>query len=88
MLVASLPHKHSVDKLRGRGNLAVLVVGGAGYIGSHAAHVPRRKGIRPEKAGSNPSDTVRGIDGVPLEVKDIDRDIRIVAKHCKAADQQ
>src|ERR1700719_510396 len=26
------------------GNLAVLVVGGAGYIGSHAAHVLRRKG--------------------------------------------
>jgi len=24
--------------------LAVLVVGGAGYIGSHAAHVLRRKG--------------------------------------------
>jgi len=47
-----------------------------------------KTGVRPEKAGSNPSDTVHGIDGVPLEVKDIDKDIRIVAKHCKAADQQ
>jgi hypothetical protein len=47
-----------------------------------------RTGVRPEKAGSNPSDTVHGVDGVPLEVKDIDSDIRIVAKHCKAADQQ
>ena len=47
-----------------------------------------KTGIRPEKAGSNPSDTVHGVDGVPLEVKDIDSDIRIVAKHCKAADQQ
>jgi len=28
----------------GGGSLAVLVVGGAGYIGSHAAHVLRRKG--------------------------------------------
>jgi hypothetical protein len=47
-----------------------------------------KTGVRPEKAGSNPSDTVHGIDGVPLEVKDINRDIRIIAKHCKAADQQ
>jgi hypothetical protein len=47
-----------------------------------------RTGIRPEKAGSNPSDTVHGVDGVPLQVKDIQKDIRIVAKHCKAADQQ
>jgi hypothetical protein len=47
-----------------------------------------KTGIRPEKEGSNPSDTVHGVDGVPLEVKDIDSDIRIVAKHCKAADQQ
>jgi hypothetical protein len=47
-----------------------------------------RTGVRPEKAGSNPSDTVHGVDGVPLQLKDIDKDIRIVAKHCKAADQQ
>ena len=47
-----------------------------------------KTGIRPEKEGSNPSDTVHGVDGVPLEVKDINSDIRIVAKHCKAADQQ
>jgi hypothetical protein len=47
-----------------------------------------RTGVRPQKAGSNPSDTVHGVDGVPLQVKDIDKDIRIVAKHCKAADQQ
>jgi hypothetical protein len=47
-----------------------------------------KTGIRPEKAGSNPSDTVHGVDGVPLEVKDIGKDIRIVDKHCKAADQQ
>jgi hypothetical protein len=25
---------------------------------------------------------------VPLQVTDIDKDIRIVGKHCKAADQQ
>jgi hypothetical protein len=47
-----------------------------------------KTGVRPEKAGSNPSDTIHGVDGVPLEVKDIQKDIRIIAKHCKAADQQ
>ncbi len=47
-----------------------------------------KTGVRPEKAGSNPSDTVHGVDGVPLEVKDIPKDIRIISKHCKAADQQ
>ena len=47
-----------------------------------------RTGVRPEKAGSNPSDTVHGVDGIPLQVSAIQKDIRIVAKHCKAADQQ
>lgn len=47
-----------------------------------------KTGVRPEKAGSNPSDTIHGVDGVPLEVKDIDKDIRVLATHCKAADQQ
>ena|SRR5438309_1789569 len=46
-----------------------------------------RTGVRPEKAGDNPSDTVHGVDGVPLQVRDVEKDIRIVAKHCKAADQ-
>src|ERR1700752_5073746 len=47
-----------------------------------------KTGVRPEKAGSNPSDTIHGVDGVPLEVKNIHTDIHIIAKHCKAADQQ
>lgn len=47
-----------------------------------------KTGVRPEKAGSSPSDTVHGVDGVPLQVKDIEKDIRIVSQHCKAADQQ
>ena len=47
-----------------------------------------RTGVRPEKADSNPSDTVHGVDGVPLAVKDIKKDIRIIASHCKAADAQ
>lgn len=47
-----------------------------------------KTGIRPEKAGSNPSDTVHGVDGVPLQVRDIQKDVRVVSKHCKAADQQ
>jgi hypothetical protein len=47
-----------------------------------------KTGVRPEKAGSNRSDTMHGIDGVPLQVENIDKDIRIVAKHCTAADAQ
>ncbi|HKW19224.1 MAG TPA: hypothetical protein VJO35_17080 [Terriglobales bacterium] len=46
-----------------------------------------KTGVRPEKAGSNPSDTVYGVDGVPLQIKDIQKDIRIISPHCKAADQ-
>jgi hypothetical protein len=47
-----------------------------------------KTGINPSKSGSNPSDTAHGIDGVPLEVSDAQSDIRTIAKHCKAADQQ
>ncbi len=45
-----------------------------------------KTGVRPEKAGSNPSDTAHGVDGIPLQVADVQTDVRTVAKHCKAAD--
>jgi len=47
-----------------------------------------KTGVRPEKAGSNPSDTEHGVDGVPLQVTNVKTDIRTISKHCKAADQQ
>jgi hypothetical protein len=47
-----------------------------------------KTGVRPEKAGSNPSDTVHGVDGVTLQVGDAQNDIRMISKHCKAADQE
>lgn len=47
-----------------------------------------KTGVRPEKAGSNPSDTAHGVDGVPLQVADVQADVRTISKHCKAADQQ
>jgi len=47
-----------------------------------------KTGVRPEKAGSNPSDTVHGVDGVPLRVGNVDTDVRTISKHCKAADQE
>jgi hypothetical protein len=47
-----------------------------------------KTGIRPEKAGSNPSDTLHGIDGTPFQVKNVQSDVRTVAKRCKAADAQ
>jgi hypothetical protein len=46
-----------------------------------------KTGVRSQKAGSNPSDTVHGVDGLPLQVADIN-DVKTVDKHCKAADQQ
>ncbi|MFZ0285198.1 MAG: hypothetical protein WAL32_08195 [Terriglobales bacterium] len=47
-----------------------------------------KTGVRSEKAGSNPSDTVHGIDGVPLQVTNLQTDIRMISKHCKAADAE
>lgn len=47
-----------------------------------------KTGVRPQKEGSNPSDTVHGVDGVPLQVADVQSDVRTIANKCKAADQQ
>jgi hypothetical protein len=47
-----------------------------------------KTGVRPEKSGSNPADTVHGVDGLPLQVADVQNDIKTIAKRCKAADQQ
>ncbi len=47
-----------------------------------------KTGVRPEKAGSNPSDTVHGVEGVVLQVADAQTDVRMISKHCKAADQE
>jgi hypothetical protein len=47
-----------------------------------------KTGVRSSKDGSNPSDTVHGVEGVPLQVADVSKDIRTVAKRCTAADQQ
>ena len=47
-----------------------------------------KTGVNPQKAGSNPSDTVHGVDGVPLRVANVDTDIRTISKKCKAADQE
>jgi hypothetical protein len=47
-----------------------------------------KTGIRAEKAGSNPADTVHGVDGVPFQVDNIQTDIRTISKKCTAADQE
>lgn len=47
-----------------------------------------KTGINPDKTGSNPSDTARGVDGVPLQVANPATDIQTISKKCKAADQQ
>jgi len=45
----------------------------------------QKTGTRSQKQGSNPSDTVHGVDGTPLYVSDPNADIKTVGK-CKAAD--
>lgn len=47
-----------------------------------------KTGVRPEKTGSNPADTVHSVDGVPFQVADVTTDVRMISKQCKAADQQ
>jgi hypothetical protein len=47
-----------------------------------------KTGVNPNKAGSNPSDTEHGVDGVPLQVANVQTDVRTISKSCKAADQQ
>jgi hypothetical protein len=47
-----------------------------------------KTGINPDKAGSNPSDTTHGVDGTPFQVANPETDVTIIAKKCKAADQQ
>ncbi|HXY14211.1 MAG TPA: hypothetical protein VEI26_06910 [Terriglobales bacterium] len=47
-----------------------------------------KTGVRSEKAGSNPADTVHGVDGVPLQVANPRTDVRTISKKCKAADQE
>lgn len=47
-----------------------------------------KTGVTPEKAGSNPADTVHGVDGVPFQVADVQTDVRTISKRCKAADQE
>jgi hypothetical protein len=47
-----------------------------------------KTGINPGKAGSNPADTVHGIDAVPFQVNNIDTDIKVISKKCKAGSDQ
>ncbi|HXM61304.1 MAG TPA: hypothetical protein VN950_10645 [Terriglobales bacterium] len=47
-----------------------------------------KTGMNPTKSGSNPSDTEHGVDGVPLEVTNVQTDVRTISKHCKAADEE
>ena len=43
-----------------------------------------KSGVRPEKEGSNPSDTVHSVDGATVEILNVASDIRRVADKCAA----
>lgn len=47
-----------------------------------------KTGVRSAKEGSNPTDTVHGVDGTPFQVSDVRRDVQTLSTHCKAADAQ
>jgi len=47
-----------------------------------------KSGVRAEKSGSNPSDTVHGVEGVPLQIANVSTDVRMVAKKCTPAEEQ
>jgi hypothetical protein len=47
-----------------------------------------KTGVNPSKLGSNPSDTEHGVDGVPFQIADVQTDVHMISKHCKAADQE
>jgi hypothetical protein len=78
----------TVYVLKGVGNRLDNQLGHEVEVKGHILPGTVKTGIRPEKGGSNPSDTVHGVDGVPFQVADWHSDIRVVAKKCKAADQQ
>lgn len=76
-----------VYALRGVGDKLNGLVGREVEVTGQLHPGSMKTGVRSTKAGSNPSDTVHGIEGVPLQVADVTKDVREVAKHCKAADQ-
>ena len=46
-----------------------------------------KTGVRSSKSGSNPSDTVHGVDGVPIQIANVDTDVKVVANKCTPSDQ-
>lgn len=74
--------------LRGVGNKVNGLVGHEVEATGQLHPGSMKTGVRSTKDGSNPSDTVHGVDGVPLQVADVSKDVRQVAKKCKPADQQ
>lgn len=43
-----------------------------------------KMGTRSEKQGSNPSDTVRAVEGTTLKVLNVSSDVRRVSDHCSS----
>jgi hypothetical protein len=43
-----------------------------------------KSGVRPEKQGSNPADTVRAVDGATVEILNVSTDIRRVSDTCSS----
>jgi hypothetical protein len=71
--------------LRGVGNTLDSQVNHEVQVAGTLEPGSQKSGTRSQKQGSNPADTVHGVDGTPLYVSDTSADIKTVGK-CKAAD--
>jgi hypothetical protein len=71
--------------LRGVGNTLDRQVNHEVQVAGTLEPGSQKTGTRSQKQGSNPADTLHGVDGTPLYVSDTNADIKTLGK-CKAAD--
>jgi hypothetical protein len=76
-----------VYALRGVGNKLESQVHHEVEVKGRLAPGSIKTGIRPEKGGSNPSDTVHGVDGTPFQVDNVQSDVQTISKRCQASDR-
>jgi hypothetical protein len=74
--------------LKGVGDKVATKVGSEVEVSGQLHPGSVKTGTRSTKTGSNPSDTVHGVDGVPIQIANVDTDVKTVAKKCTPSDQQ
>ena len=77
-----------VYALKGVGNKLDAELGHEVSVTGRLQPGTMKTGVRSAKEGSNPADTIHGVDGTPFQVNDVHRDVQTISTHCKAADAQ